>query len=292
MNIPSYMNIICNLSGDILQNSAEINIKSIFEIIDPLSLSKFKEEIKNIIDNKSFLEIRKTYLIDHQLYYVSFEIVEGTKLRFRFKKDCDNTCGADCFWRGSVAKYDYYINRARHIIHSTSNLVKNVFYKNRSNVSEILIELSQSLNFKYSMVLFRNGCDHAIYCKDSLNGYESIILDELPVRFEDPVFDINVQDRISATFITKYYCNTYMKLYCDEKNISDNSIVYILKLMLGPKQIGYFEFITHKNINLTPTELNLIESLSTILAYTINNKAEQIEIEKYIKEKLILPTNS
>jgi hypothetical protein len=62
--------------------------------------------------------------------------------------------------------------------------------------------------------------------------------------------------------------------------------------MLGPKQIGYFEFITHKNINLTPTELNLIESLSTILAYTINNKAEQIEIEKYIKEKLILPTNS
>lgn len=291
MKIPSYMNIICNLSGDILQSPAEIKNKSIFDIIDPLSLSTFKEEIKNIIDNNSFLEIRKTYLIDHKMYYVSFEIVEGTKLRFRFKKDCDETCGADCFWRGSVAKYDYYINRARHIINATSHLVENIFYKNRSNVSDMLIDLSKSLNFKTSMVLFRNGCDHIIYCKDSLDGYVSEPLDELPVSFEDHVFNINVQKKISETFIIKRYGDTYMKLYCEDTNISDNASVYILKLMFGPKQVGYFEFIPHQNINLSPTELKLIESLSTILAYTINNKAEQIEIENYIKEKLILPTN-
>lgn len=291
MNIPSYMNIICNLSGDILQSPAEIKNKSIFEIIDPLSLSTFKDQIKNIIDNKNFLEIRSTYLIDGKMYYVSFEIIEGTKLRFRFKKDCDETCGADCFWRGSVAKYDYYIQRARQIINSTSYLVKNLFYKNRSNVVDILIELSKSLNFKYSMVLFRNGCDHIIYCKDNLDGYLCEPIEVISDRFKDDIFDNRFEYKISDTFIIKKYSDTYMKIYGNEKNIQDNTDVYVLKLMFGPKHIGYFEFISHQNIHLTPTELNLIESLSTILAYAINNKAEQIEIENYIKEKLVLPTD-
>jgi hypothetical protein len=286
------MNIICNLNGDILQSPTEIKFKSIFELIDPMSLSKFKSDIKSIIDNNNFLEIRKTYLLDHELYYVSFEIVDVNKLRFRFKKDCDKTCGADCFWRGSVAKYDYFIQRARHVINSTANLIQNLFYKNRSNIGDILIELSKSLNFKYSMVLFRNGCDHVIYCKDTLDGYEYSTLDSLPFRFDDDLFYNKISKKISDTFIIKEYKDTYLKAYCTEKNANDNMHVYILKLMFGPKNVGYFEFVPHQNIILTPTELKLIESLSAVLAYTINNKSEQIEIENYIREKLILPTNN
>lgn len=282
MNIPSYMCIICNLSGDIIQSPSEISYKSIFELIEPLSLSKFKTDIKNILANGNFLEIRKLQLIDGKQYHVTFEVSDTSKLCFHFKK-CTNEI-KDTFWEDTISKYDYYINRARNVIQSTSLLIQDIFYKNRSDINSILKQLCESLNIQFAIVLFRNGCDHLIYCKNILSGYECSQIENEHITFDDYKFNENVRQQISETFKIKMYKDTYMKIYCEDI-IPDNKNVYLLKLMFGPKEIGYFEFATHSNIQLTPSEIKLVQSLSSILAYVINNKYEQIEIEKYIKEK-------
>ena len=60
----------------------------------------------------------------------------------------------------------------------------------------------------------------------------------------------------------------------------------ILKLKLNTnKVIGYFEFVEGDSHKLSGTELEVLEGLSQILAYIINNKEQVEDVTRYIQQK-------
>ena len=142
---------------------------------------------------------------------------------------------------------------------------------------------------RYHFMLFR--IDHFLYCKDTIQGYNCDYLpDEKKLKLDDKKFDKDVHKKIDDILHIKKYRNTYFNTLFGNNIDRD---VYILKLMFGPKLIGFLELIPHTYVQLIQTEIEFIKSLSSILAYVINNRMEQIEVEKYIKNKLsIVPTQT
>jgi len=286
MDLPNYMIIICNLSGDVIQKPDEVDIKTIFDIIDDQSLPEFHDYIKSIFQDGKYIQVRRVHLNNDSDYYLNTEIL-NSKIVFQFNK-CTvfDPESEDKFWMDTVFKYEYYLKRNRNVVISISKLIENFFYKNRSDIEDILKDLHSSLNIQHSLLLFRNGRDHILYCKDEISTYKCDYLDK-DLHYLDSKFEEKVVARVTDVLIIKKYEDTYIHEFVKDKSL-DRKNVYVLKLMFGPKTIGYYEFIPHNYIMLTPTELSLIQSLSSILAYIINNKNEQLEIENYIKEKLVI----
>ena len=136
--------------------------------------------------------------------------------------------------------------------------------------------------------MFHNGKDHIIYCKDNISEFECEDLDEKEdIKIDDNFISQNIYKKIKDVLTIKKYENTYFNKLLKNK-MGYESKVYILRLLFGNELIGYFEFIPHSFIELERTEIKIIQSLSSILAYVIYNKNEELEIKKYITEKLIL----
>ena len=286
MDLPNYMVIICNLSGDVIQKPDEVDIKTIFDIVHDQSLPEFHDYIKSIFQDGKYIQVRRVKLKNDADYYLSIEIL-NSKIILSFDK-CTvfDPESEDKFWMDTVFKYEYYLKRNKNVVLSISKLIENFFYKSRSDIVEILKDLHSSLDIHHSLLLFRNGTDHMLYCRDDISTYKCDYLDK-DIHYLDNRFDTDVVARITDVLIIKKYENTYIKEFVNDDSL-DRRSVYILKLLFGTKTIGYYEFIPHNHIMLTPTELTLIQSLSSILAYIINNQNEKLEIEKYIKETLVL----
>lgn len=286
MDLPNYMVIICNLSGDVIQKPDEVDIKTIFDIVHDQSLPEFHDYIKSIFQDGKYIQVRRVKLKNDADYYLSIEIL-NSKIILSFDK-CTvfDPESEDKFWMDTVFKYEYYLKRNKNVVLSISKLIENFFYKSRSDIVEILKDLHSSLDIHHSLLLFRNGTDHMLYCRDDISTYKCDYLDK-DIHYLDNRFDTDVVARITDVLIIKKYENTYIKEFVNDDSL-DRRSVFILKLLFGTKTIGYYEFIPHNHIMLTPTELTLIQSLSSILAYIINNQNEKLEIEKYIKETLVL----
>lgn len=288
MDLPNYIIIICNINGDILQCPDGIKIVKIMDILHDDSLIKFHELIKSMFDTNRYLQTLKLKLKNNKDYYLTTEIING-KICCTFQC-CEDNCPkcVENYWQDTILKYNYHMDKYVKILNSLSNLIENVFYKNRSNIKDIIIELCTVLKIQYSLVMFHNGKDHVIYCKDNISNFDCIDLDEKEnIKIDDDLISQNIYKEITDVLTIKRYENTYFNKYLKEK-LSHGSKVYVLKLLFGEELIGYFEFIPHSFIELEKTEIKLIQSLSSILAYVIYNKNEEIEIKKYITEKLIV----
>ena len=288
MDLPNYIIIICNINGDILQCPDDIKIVKIMDILHDDSLIKFHEHIKSMFDTNRYLQTLKLKLKNNKDYYLTTEIING-KICCTFQC-CEDECPkcVENYWQDTILKYNYHMDKYVKILNSLSNLIENVFYKNRSNIKDIIIELCTVLKIQYSLVMFHNGKDHVIYCKDNISNFDCIDLDEKEkIKIDDNVISQNIYKEITDILTIKRYENTYFNKYLKEE-LLHGSKVYVLKLLFGEELIGYFEFIPHSFIELEKTEIKLIQSLSSILAYVIYNKNEEIEIKKYITEKLIV----
>ena len=288
MDLPNYIIIICNINGDILQCPDDVKIVKIMDILHDDSLIKFHEHIKSMFDTNRYLQTLKLKLKNNKDYYLTTEIING-KICCTFQC-CEDECPkcVENYWQDTILKYNYHMDKYVKILNSLSNLIENVFYKNRSNIKDIIIELCTVLKIQYSLVMFHNGKDHVIYCKDNISNFDCIDLDEKEkIKIDDDVISQNIYKEITDILTIKRYENTYFNKYLKEE-LLHGSKVYVLKLLFGEELIGYFEFIPHSFIELEKTEIKLIQSLSSILAYVIYNKNEEIEIKKYITEKLIV----
>ena len=80
-------------------------------------------------------------------------------------------------------------------------------------------------------------------------------------------------------------CNITCEKLCGNNNLS---IVHVLKLKLNDNTvIGFLEFIEDDHFKLSNSDLEILESLSQILAYIINNKEQVNDITAYIKQKFM-----
>lgn len=284
MQLPNYIKMVCDLSGVVLEKPDGIDIKTIFEIVNEQSLPRFHEYVKDIFENGKYVQVHKVQLIDNKQYFLNLEIMID-KIICYFKL-CDDIHPEDEFWIQTATKFDYYLDRCKSITTSVCTLISSFFEKKRSNIQDIIKQLSSTFKLEKCMVLFRNGHDHCVYCQDVVYGYKCDYLeDQETIHFED---DKYLEDNImiiTDLMRMKLYKDTYFKNIFDDKNMDDRK-VYVLKLVFGGKTIGFFEFIPHKHITLAPIEINIMQSLSTILAYIINNKNETTDIEKYIIQKL------
>lgn len=284
MELPNNMQILCDFGGDILQKPDELDIHTIFELINEQSLPTFHDYIKKIFENGDYVKVRVIELVDGQEYYMNTEVL-NMKINFDFRL-CDNNQkpNNDSFWMETIFKYEYYIKRYSGVLESVSKLVEKLFYKNRSNLDQVITELHNALKIEHSMLLFRNGHDHIVYCKNNAIDNQCDFVKDDNYKYTDDNFEKDVMLQINDLMIVKKYDDTYINSFIKDDTMRGKK-VYILKLAFGSKIIGYFEFIPYSYIMFTPVEIKLIQSLSTILAYIIHNKNEQLDIENYINTK-------
>ncbi len=287
MDLPNYIITICNVNGDIIQCPDGVDIKKIMDILHDDSLIKYHEHIKSMFDNNHYLRTIKLKLKNNKDYYLTTEVING-KICCTFQLCDESAKNIENYWIDTVLKYNYHMDKYVKILNSLSNLIENVFYKNRSDIKNIIIELCTVLKIKCCLVMFHNGKDHMIYCQDNISNFDCINLDEKEdIKIDDDFVSQNIYKKITDILVIKRYKDTYFNKYFKEES-SPESKVYILKLLFGTEIIGYFEFVPHSFIELEKTEIKLIQSLSSILAYVIYNKNEELEIKKYITEKLIV----
>lgn len=291
MDLPNYIIIICNINGDVLQSPDNVNITKVMDILHEDCLLIFHDRIKSMFEMNQYLQTFKLKLKNNKDYYLTVEIING-KICCTFQL-CEDTNikNVESYWSDTILKYNYHMNKYMKILNSLSNLIENIFYKNRSDIKNIVIELCTVLKIQYCLVMFHNGKDHMIFCKDNISNFECENLEEKEdIKIDDELISQNIYKKITDILIIKRYENTYFNMYFKEK-LAHESKVYVLKLSFGDTVIGYFEFIPHSFIELEKTEIKIIQSLSSILAYVIYNKNEELEIKKYITEKLIVSTN-
>lgn len=291
MDLPNYIIIICDINGNIIQCPDDVKINKMMDILHVDSLAIFHEYIKSMFANEQYVQTHKLKLANNKDYYITIEIING-KICCTFQC-CQDKCDKNLedFWMNSILKYNCHINKYTRILNSLSNLVENIFYKNRSDIKNIIVELCTVLKLQHSLVMFHNGKDHAIYCRDNISNFDCEDLDKTrDIHIDDNKFEENIYKKIADILVIKRYEDTYFNELMTEEVNKDNVTkkVYVLKLMFGNNVIGYFEFIPYSFIELEKTEINLIQNLSSILAYVIYNKAEELEIKKYIAQKLIV----
>jgi len=288
MDLPDYIIIICDIKGKLLQCPDDIKISTVMDILHDESLIKYHELIKSMFNLDHYLQTCKLRLKNDKEYYLTAEIING-KICCTFQCcESENDKNIENYWTDTITKYNYHMDKYIKILNSLSNLTEDVFYKNRSNIKDIIIELCAVLRIQYCLVMFHNGKDHVMYGKDNISSFDVINLDEQKdIKIDDKLISENVYKEITDILTIKRYENTYFNKYVSE-NLIKGSKVYVLKLLFGDVLIGYFEFIPHSFVELEKTEIKLIQSLSSILAYVIYNKNEELEIKKYITEKLIV----
>lgn len=174
------------------------------------------------------------------------------------------------------------------ILKTISDICKDVFYKDRSTLDEIVLALSQAFHLKLAAIYFRNGCNHLVYCKKTqddqfecktLEGTQTLSDQDIWMREQNYV---NCKDLI---FTVKLKDTDGLILRDLKERMPDQSM-NILKLKLTDENvIGFLEFIEDDNLKLSNSELEILESLSQILAYIINNKEQVADLSAYIKQQ-------
>lgn len=164
-----------------------------------------------------------------------------------------------------------------------SDICNNVLYKDRSNLSDIVLKLAYGFHLEKAAICFRNGTGHVIYARrKSDKTYETGKIDGEQVKSDCPIWknEINYIDCKQLIF------KVPMNITCCDATPQGETTMSILKLKLdSQKVIGFFEFVEDKDFKLSDAELEILESLSQLLAYIVNNKEQVFETTNYIKEK-------
>ena len=163
-----------------------------------------------------------------------------------------------------------------------SHICNNVLYKDRSTLSEIVTELAYAFHLQKAAICFKNGTGHVVYAnRKKDNTYDVGKREGDFVKSRCPIW----KNEINYINCTQLIFKVPVGISCWETN-EQNETVNILKLKLdSQKVIGFFEFVEDSNFKLSNAELEILESLSQLLAYIVNNKEQVTESTNYIKEK-------
>lgn len=174
------------------------------------------------------------------------------------------------------------------ILKTISSICKDVFYKDRSTLDDIVLSLSQAFHLKLAAIYFRNGCNHLIYCKKTQNDeFECNVLEGTQTLSDQDIWvrEQNYTECKDLLFSVKLK-DTDGLILRDLRERMPEQTMNILKLKLTDDQvIGFLEFIEDDNLKLSNSELEILESLSQILAYIINNKEQVADLTAYIKQQ-------
>lgn len=168
------------------------------------------------------------------------------------------------------------------VLRVMSNICNNVLYKDRSSLSDIVLKLAYAFHLQRSAICFRNGTGHVIYANRRPNKtYDCGTIEDSFAKDKCIIW----QNEINYIYCKELLFKVPICTTCAASN-EQNVTVNILKLKLdSQKVIGFFEFVEDPNFKLSDTELEILESLSQLLAYIINNKEQVTESTNYIKEK-------
>lgn len=273
-----------NKSSEIISNYKD---KNILDFIQP----EYCHIIKKIIDDPiNFISQPKTWVVGfNQLIncYINVNIVKNNDILFSFKNICDNR-PCDSFWSNKLLTYKLKIQRAHKILLCVSSICKNVLYKTRSDIEDILLDLCNSLNLKKATICFKNGKYHIYhYGKENDDKYYIKKLDIDTLENCTIISDKNYLDVWDENTIKpkKYICDENCP--CKIHNLCSgcSETVKVYQLSLQDKVIGYFEYVSSNNKELNSVELEALDSLSQVLAYIINNKEETRLTIDFIKSK-------
>lgn len=189
----------------------------------------------------------------------------------------------------NISQMNDNITRNNLVLKTISNLCKNVFYKDRSMLDEILTDLTVTFHLRKSAICFKNGVRHVICCRKKKDGdYETERIDgdgntpphicQIWEREKDYVNCKELIFQIPSTITcNKVYFPNHDQTQC---------IVHVLKLKLNNDTVvGFLEFVEDDDFQLSNSDLEILESLSQILAYIINNKEQVQDMTDYIKKK-------
>jgi len=186
----------------------------------------------------------------------------------------------------SLTQLNDNITKNNLVLKTITNICNNVFYKDRSEISSILLELSKTFNLKKSTICFKNGVRHILYCnKDSNGSYTVNKLDGDKILDDCQIWnnEVNYLDCKELMFKVPHCITCWHKLdhgHCDFEYMT------LLKLKLSSQEvIGFFGFVENDAFKLSKTDLEVLESLSQILAYIINNKEQVADVTSYIKQQ-------
>ncbi len=283
-----------NLAASIIFNcpSGNLNNYNILSFID----GHFHDKLQSILENPEDAQVMigrdfifvKLKDISSKIYKVKFKRFEEDNILIMIYDYTSSKIDRDNLIK-NISQLNDYVSKNNLVLKTISNLCKNVFYKDRSALSDILIGIASSFKLIKAAICFKNGTRHLIYCKKHSDGtYESGKIDGTAELNKRCVIWEKEKDYISCKdLIFQVPCSmTCIDLVYNETDYSKYRM-NVLKLKLNDDTVvGFLEFIEDKQFELSTSDLEILESLSQILAYIINNKEQMEDVSKYIKDKL------
>lgn len=174
------------------------------------------------------------------------------------------------------------------VLKAISHICNNVLYKNRSDLIEIIEEIAIAFHLVKAAICFTNGTRHIVYAdRNADNTYQVGRMDGVEIKENCQIWKNEINFIDSPKLIFKV---TSRDINCNRLT-QKNTNVNILKLKLNSqKVVGFFEFVEDEQFKLSDAELEILESLSQLLAYIVNNKEQVFETTNYIKEKFRMLT--
>lgn len=174
------------------------------------------------------------------------------------------------------------------VLKAISHICNNVLYKNRSDLVDIIEEIAIAFHLVKAAICFRNGTGHIVYAdRNTDNSYQVGRMDGVEIKENCQIWKNEINFINSPKLIFKV---SSIDIDCNRLT-QKNTCVNILKLKLNSqKVVGFFEFVEDDQFKLSSAELEILESLSQLLAYIVNNKEQVFETTNYIKEKFRMLT--
>lgn len=290
-SVEDYFVVHCSKTGYIKNSNAEARKHILIDETKNNILDFIREEYKSIIrqiliNPSEFFSRPITWVVGFKSNvncYISTNIINETDIVFSFKditKDTKN----DAFWTNKLLTYKMQVNRYNKVLECISTLYKNILYRNRSDLEDILLHLTSGLKLDRSVICFRNGVNHVIACVKQDEGYKCQKLDGPNANFSLP--DVCTYDEIwgHSKLLKVSASDCGYSLNDDPER--EHRTVDIIQLVLDNKIIGYFGCIPEIEYPLSTSEMEALENLSQILSYVINNKEETRMTIDYINTRL------
>lgn len=303
LNELQYGVVLCQNDGTMLYTNSEaskifncpsgnLTNYSILSFIDEY----FHDRVKLILQTPE----ESSLSFGHDFIYVKLVGLQSKIYKLKFKRTIDNKVLLMVYDYTSnkvdrdnliknISQMNDSITRNNLVLKTISNLCKNFFYKDRSMLKDVLVDISAAFHLRSSAICFKNGTKHLVICKRLHDGtYETEKLDgdQIPEFKDCPIWRREIEYSGCKELLFQAPCNiTCAKIYYTQKE-ADKLVLHILKLKLNDSTvIGFLSFTEDKQFHLSKSDLEILESLSQILAYIINNKEQVNDVTKYIREK-------
>ena len=226
--------------------------------------------------------------ISSKIYKVKFKRFEVDNILIMIYDYTSNKIDRDNLIK-NISQLNDYVSKNNLVLKTISNMCKNIFYKDRSALSDILVGIATSFKLVKAAICFKNGTRHLIYCKKLNDGSYNIgKLDGTPelTQKKCAIWENEKNHVHEKDLIFQIPCNmTCVDLVYNNTDYADNDM-HILKLKLDNNTVvGFLEFVEDEQFQLSTSDLEILESLSQILAYIINNKEQVEDVNNYIRSK-------